>query len=170
MNVSLILSIVGLATSLAAVGISSTLVIRQTRFQRHANQVPVAVSLGQEYRSDDFQLAQDYVLNALATAHEASSGVTGLPAEARRRVLRVTTFYTGLGGLVFFDIAEEEFVVGFIGNRIKGAWDALEPYILQERILMKNPDFLVFFEDLVCRTRERGRTVDTYHSKLKRLT
>jgi hypothetical protein len=168
-NTSLFLSIVGVAISLAAVGVSAFLVIRQIKFQRHANQVPVAVSLGQEYRSEDFQLAQDYVLNVLPTEHEASLGVTGLPGEARRRVLQVVAFFTGLGGLVFFDIADEEFVVGFLGNRIERAWHALEPYIVQERILENNPDFVVFFEDLVCRIRERGPAVDAYRSKLKRL-
>lgn len=169
MDASLILSIIGLIISLAAAGISAFLLIRQVRFQRHANQVPIAVSLGQEYRSEDFQRAQDYVFNALASEHEPDLGITRLPEEARQRVLRVVTFFTGLGNLVFFDIADEEFVIGFLGNRTKQVWETLEPYIIQERIRQNNPDFLIFFEDLVCRIRERGPAVDTYRSKLRRL-
>lgn len=170
MDTSLVLSVIGLLVSLIAAGISSFLLIRQITFQRHANQVPVAISLGQEYRSDDFQRAQDYVLNVLPSEHEPTSGVTRLPDEARRNVLRVITFFTGLGNLVFFDIADEEFVIGFLGNRIAKTWEVLEPYIAQERALENNPDFLVFFEDLVCRILERGPAIDAYHFKLKRLT
>jgi hypothetical protein len=169
MDASLILSIIGLAVSLVAAAISAFLLIRQVKFQRHANQVPIAMSLGQEYRSDDFQQAQDYVLNVLASEHEPNLGVTRLPEDARRRVLRVVTFFTGLGNLVFFDIADEEFVIGFLGNRTNQAWKRLEPYIIQERIRQGNRDFLVFFEDLVCRIRERGPAVDAYRSKLRTL-
>jgi hypothetical protein len=170
MDASLVLSIVGLAVSLAAAGISALLLIRQIKFQRHANQVPVAISLGQEYRSEDFQRAQDYVLNVLPSEHEASLGVTGLPEDARQHVHQVVAYFTGLAGLVFFDIADEEFVIGILGYRINKAWDVLEPYIVQERKLQNNPDFLVFFEDLVCRIRERGPAVYAYRFKLKKLT
>ena len=109
-------------------------------------------------------------MNVLPAEHDPSLGVTRLPEKARMRVLRVIAFFTGLGGLVFFDIVDEEFVVGLFGGRALKAWDALEPYIIQERTLESNPDFLVFFEDIVCRIHERGPAVDAYRFKLKRLT
>src|SRR5437879_724744 len=102
MTASLILSIVGVVAALGATGISVLLVIRQIRFQRHANEVPIAITLGQEYRSEEFQLAQTYVL-LLAKEHDASLGVTDLPIEARHHVMRVANFFTWLAGLVFFD-------------------------------------------------------------------
>jgi Domain of unknown function (DUF4760) len=169
MTTSLILSIVGVIISLGATGISVFLIIRQIRFQRHANEVPIAISLGQEYRSDEFQLAQSYVIELLAKEHNVSLGVTDLPMEARTRVLKVVNFFTWLAGLVFFDIVDEEFIVGLIGSRINNAWEKLEPYILQERQTKSNPDYLVFYEDLVCRIRQYGLAVDKYYLKLKRI-
>jgi hypothetical protein len=169
MDASLILSIIGIALSLVATGISTFLVVRQTRFQRHANQVPVAITLAQEYRSEDFQVALDYVLHVLPTRHDSRLGISHLPEEGRRHARRVSAFFTTLAGLVFFDIVDEEFAIGFFGNRAKGAWDALEPYIVQERAQENNPDFVVFFEDLVCRVSERGPAVAAYRLKLKKL-
>jgi hypothetical protein len=170
MNTSLILSIIGLALSLVATGISTFLVIRQTRFQRHANQVPVAMTLGQEYRSEDFQLALDFVMHVLPVRHDSGLGISHLPEDARRYARRVAAFFTGLAGLVFFDVADEEFAIGFFGNRASDVWDVLEPYIVRERAQENNPDFLVFFEDLVCRVRERGLAVNAYRSRLRKLT
>jgi hypothetical protein len=170
MDVSLVLSIIGLALSLAATGISTILVVRQTRFQRHSNQVPVAITLAQEYRSDDFQLALDYVMHVLPVRHDSKLGISHLPEEGRRYARRVASFFTNLAGLVFFDVADEDFAIGFFGNRAKDAWDVLERYIVQERAQENNPDFVVFFEDLVCRVRERGPAVEAYRLKLKKLT
>jgi hypothetical protein len=169
-DVSLTLSITGLAISLITVGISTVLVARQIRFQRHANQVPVVISLGQEYRSDDFQRAQDYVVNTLRSEHDPSSGISGLPDQARHDVRQVSTFFTNLGTLVFLGMIDEEFAIGFLGYRARNDWEALEPYIVQERQLTNNPDLLVFFEDLVCRVRENGPVIDAYPSRLKRVT
>lgn len=143
MATSLLLSIIGLIISLGATGISVFLVVRQIRFQRHANEVPIAISLGREYRSEEFQLAQNYVLDLLPIEHAPSLGVTGLPAAARNSVVRVVNFFTWLGGLVFFDIVDEELMVGLLGNRTNRAWEVLEPYIVQERETRSNPDYLV---------------------------
>lgn len=170
MDVSLVLSITGLALSVVATGVSAFLVIRQTRFQRHANQVPVAITLAQEYRSEDFQLALDYVLHVLPVRHDSNLGISHLPEEGRRNARQVAAFFTTLAGLVFFDVVDEEFAIGFFGNRANGAWDVLEPYIVQERSQERNPDFVVFFEDLICRVRERGPAVETYRLKLRKVT
>jgi hypothetical protein len=114
MSISLILSITGVIVSLGATAISVFLLIRQIRFQRHSNEVPIAISLGQEYRSDEFQLAQSYVMELLPVQHDAALGVSGLPTSARNNVLKVASFFTWLGGLVFFDLVDEELMVGLL--------------------------------------------------------
>jgi hypothetical protein len=60
-------------------------------------------------------------------------------------------------------------MIGLLGTRTRKAWEILEPYIIQEREATGNPDFLVFYEDLVRRIHDRGSAVDEYRSKLKRL-
>jgi len=170
MTVSLILSLIGIVVSLGAVAVSTLLVIRQIRFQRHANEVPIAISMGQEYRTAEFQQALNYVTITLAEEHHVGLGLTNLPADAGEHALRVARFFTWLSGLVFFDIADEELIVGLLGSPINRAWEVLEPYILQERVAQNYPDAYVFFEDLVCRIRERELQVEEYSSKLKRLT
>lgn len=170
MTASLVLSVIGLIISLAATGISVFLVGRQIRFQRHANEVPITISLGQEYRSEEFQRAQNYVLDSLSAKHTIELGVSALPVPDRDYVLRVVSFYTWLGGLVFFDLIDKEIIIGLLGNRIDRTWRVLEPYILREREVRNIPDFLVFYEDFVCRVREHGLAVNRYRSKLRRLT
>jgi hypothetical protein len=170
MAVSFILSIIVIVISLGAVGISALLVVRQIRFQRHANEVPIAITIGQEYRTAEFQQAFNYVTKTLAEDHHVGLGLTNLLADSGDYALRVARFFTWLSGLVFFDIVDEELIVGLLGSPINRSWEALEPYILQERVAQGYPDAYVFYEDLVCRIRERGLQVDEYSSKLKRLT
>ena len=103
MTVSLILSLIGIVVSLGAVAVSALLVIRQIRFQRHANEVPIAISMGQEYRTAEFQQALNYVTITLAEEHHVGLGLTNLPGDAGEHALRVARFFTWLSGLVFFD-------------------------------------------------------------------
>src|SRR3954468_11682462 len=102
MSVNLLISIVGLVLSIMALATSTLLLFRQTTFMRHANQIPVSLNLMREYRSADFQRAQDYVMAALSAEHDPSLGVTHLPQEARRPTAHITSLFSSLGGLVFF--------------------------------------------------------------------
>ena len=164
---SLFISVAGLILSVAALATSTLLLFRQMTFMRHANQIPVSLNVMQEYRSADFQDARDYVLTALPAEHDPSLGFTHLPQEARRPAIQVTSLFSSLGSLVFFDMIDEKFVVSTLGYRVNEAWEVLEPYILNERKIRNDKDFQTFFEDLVCRIRENWPPEDAYGLKLK---
>jgi hypothetical protein len=167
---SLTLSIAGLFLSVIAVATSTLLLVRQTAFMRHANEIPVLTDLYQEFRSAGFQSAQDYVRNSLTSACDPSLGISKLPDEARYSVRKVANFYTSLGALVALGLADEKFVVSLLGNPADRSWKVLEPYILRERDIQDNDDILAFYEDMVHWIRENFPVIEAYGIKLKRVT
>ncbi|MEV5568713.1 hypothetical protein AB0L06_01575 [Spirillospora sp. NPDC052269] len=154
MSLSSLLSIVSLALSTFSVITSVVLLSRQTTFIRQSNHLPVSVDLAREFRSDDFLEAQNYVVNTLKTEHSPDAGVSELPLEARKAIDKVTSYFTGLGAMVAQGILDEPFATNFMGYRANLIWIALEPYILRERSLRNDSDYLIFYEDLICRIRE----------------
>jgi hypothetical protein len=167
---SLTLSIAGLFLSVIAVATSTFLLVRQTAFMRHANEIPILTDLYQEFRSAEFQKAQDYVRDSLPPASDPSLGISKLPDEARYSVRKVANFYTSLGALVALGLADEKFVVSLLGNPADRSWRVLEPYILREREIQGNDDILAFYEDMVHRIRENYPVIGAYGIKLKRVT
>ncbi|HEX3958851.1 MAG TPA: hypothetical protein VHZ03_19850 [Trebonia sp.] len=167
---SLGLSIAGLFLSVIAVGASTLLLVRQTAFMRHANEIPILTNLYQEFRSPDFQKAQDYVRNSLAPSFNSSLGISELPDEARYYVRKVANFYTSLGALIVLRLADEKFVISLLGNPADRTWKVLEPYILREREVQGNDDILAFYEDMVHRIRENYPVTKAYGIKVKRVT
>jgi hypothetical protein len=167
---SLTLSIAGLFLSVIAVATSTLLLVRQTAFMRHSNEIPILTDLYQEFRTAEFQTAQDYVRNSLTLAYDPSLGISKLPDEARYAVRRVANFYTSLGALVALGLADEKFVVSLLGNPADRSWKVLEPYILREREIQDNNDILAFYEDIIYRIRENCPVIKAYGIKLKKLT
>lgn len=169
MDISLAISVIGLLLSIAATVMSLTILMRQTMFLRQANHIPIAVDLAQEFRSDPFLDAYDYVIHKLQQEHGSDLGVAGLPADARRAVDRITSYFTGLGALAAQQMLDEPYAITFMGYRANRAWDELEPYIIRERQIRDDSDYLVFFEDLVCRIRDHWPPTKSYGFKLKTL-
>jgi hypothetical protein len=170
MGASLVLSIVGVLLSAIALAVSTLLIVRQTVFMRHANEMPVIVELYQEFRSTEFQAAHDYVLNELSGAFDPILGISKLPHRARIPALKVTTFYTSLGSLVLHGMVDEKFLISTLGTALDRAWTILEPYINGERELRGNTEILAFYEDLVCRTRENYPLSKAYGIRFKRVS
>lgn len=170
MNSSLIFSIAGLFLSIVAVAISTVFLFRQTTFQRHANQIPISVNLAREYRSIEFQEAQDYVLSSLATDCDPSLGFSKLPDDSRTPAYKVASYFTSLGSLVVHGMADERFVVSILGFPADRSWSVLEPYIVSEREIRNDVDFLAFYEDLVFRVRKNRPLAVAYGFKLNRVT
>ena len=48
-------------------------------------------------------------------------------------------------------------------------WNTVEPYIFQEREIRADRDFLVFYEDFVCRARDNRPLTNAYGLKFKRV-
>lgn len=169
MDVSLTISLIGLLLSIAATAISVIILIRQTVFLRQANHIPISVDMAQEFRSDLFLDAYDYVIHKLRQEYGPDLGVAGLQANARRAVDRVTSYFTGLGALAAQQMLDEPYAITFMGYRASRAWDELEPYIIREREIRDDSDYLVFFEDLVCRIRDHWPPTRSYGFKLRTL-
>lgn len=66
-DASTLVNVVAIAVSLLALGLSTTLAIRQVRISRHANHVPAVLALLTEFRSVDFHDRHDFVTARLAT-------------------------------------------------------------------------------------------------------
>lgn len=168
-NIPLALSVIGIILSVIATAVSSTLLFRQIGFQRHGNQMPIIVNLAQEYRTAEFQASQDYVRNILGEQHDHSTGVSGLPFEARNHILRVSALFTSLGILVVHGMAEEKLIVSLLGYQIDKTWKSLAPYIAQERQLRGDSDYLNYYEDLVVRIRSNWPPEESYGFNLGKL-
>jgi hypothetical protein len=136
---------------------------------RHANEIPVSIDLYQEFRSYEFQQAYGFVLRSLASDHDPSLGISGLPEEARFPSVKVASFFTSVGGLVCLGLVDERFAVSMLGTSAHRVWDILEPYIRHERGIRGDDDVLAFFEDFVCRTRDNYPPSRAYGLKFRKL-
>jgi hypothetical protein len=168
--VSISLSIASLLLSLIAVATSTLFLVRQTVFMRHANEMPISVELYQEFRSAEFQTAEEYVLKSLSGSYDPSIGLSNLPTEARNPSYKVAAFYSSVGALVAFGLADERFAVSVLGDLAERAWRTLEPYIFREREISRDNYVFAFYEDLVCRTRANYPVTKAYGLKFKRVS
>jgi hypothetical protein len=93
------------------------------------------------------------VLRQLGTECSPEAGVSGLPERARARVQKVGFFYDNLGVLVAYGVIPEGLAIGGFGVGMREAWEVLRPYLRREAVI-RNLDYMVYFEDLVCRLAE----------------
>lgn len=166
---SVVLNIVAVVLSLASLTISAVLANRQYLAMQRTNQLPVFVELTQEFRSDDFQVAEGYVLLRLHEEQPISMGISGLPDEARIAATRMLTFYSTFGALMVFRMASEAIIVGMFGFRANRTWIALEPYIEREREIRGDPEYVTMFEHVVARTRQMWPPPARYGFTFQRL-
>ncbi|MER6514628.1 hypothetical protein ABT158_47995 [Nonomuraea sp. NPDC001636] len=135
MDLSLLVNVFALVLSVLALVVSSITALKQYAMMRHANEVPILVDLMQEFRTDEFQQSETYVIERLAAEHDPDLGCSRLPDEPRLAVNAVTAFFSGFGALVAMRMADDALVVPLIGYRANRAWIALEPFIRREREL-----------------------------------
>ncbi|NRQ34145.1 hypothetical protein HII36_20150 [Nonomuraea sp. NN258] len=170
MDFSLLFNILALMLSLTALVISALIALRQSTTMHHANELSVLVDLAQEFRTVEFQRAESYVIESLAKEQDPSLGCSRLPEEARIAVNAVMTFFSSIGTLVVMNMADEVLVVPLFGYRANRAWKALEPFVMRERELRgPNDGFGTFYEDLVCRIRDKFPLDKSYGLVLRRL-
>lgn len=167
---SLALNLVSLLLSVLALIASTILLVRQTAFMRHANEIPVATELHQEFRSAEFQQAYVFVLDTLTSSCRPDSGISNLPREARLQCVKVAGLFTSLGGLVSLGLVDERYAVSLMGAQASRAWAILEQYIYNERKLRDDVEIYAFFEDLVCRARDNHPLAQAYGIRFRRIT
>ncbi len=163
------LNILALGISILSLVITALLAARQGALMRHTNELPLLVEFSQEFRSQQFQEAETYVLQQLSTKQPVNLGISNLPDEAKLEATTVATFFATLGVYVAFGLADEKIAVSIFGYRTNRAWVALEPYILRERILRNDDLYAGYFEDLVCRIRDNWPPSVKYGLEVQRL-
>ena len=166
---SLAFNLVAVSLSVASLLVSALLVIRQITVARHANQVPVLVSLTEQFSTRDFYSAEKFILEELAQKHESSLGVGGLPEEIQLKVNKIIWSANMIGLLIVQEVLDEAVVVPLYGFRFRRLWQSLEPYIAVER-QNRGDYFSAFFEDLVCRIDANWPPAAAYRLRLRRLS
>lgn len=144
---------VAVSVSVLALAMTTALAVRQLRTTsasgRDANHTQVLLRLNGEYRTDEFQASEDYVLGRLAEEHDPALGIGRLPAAARWHVRRVGHYYADYGMLAALPMVDSDRIVGVVHFRVREAWLALEPYIRAERRARGN-SYWCYFEHLAC--------------------
>jgi hypothetical protein len=164
------LAIASIVLSLIAVATSSLLLVRQTLFMRHANEIPVSVGLYQEWRSAEFQTARDYIRKSLSSKCDPSTGLSALPDEARKSSNRIAALYSSLGALVTLGLVDERFAVSLLGDAAEADWSILEPFIFRQREISGDIYIYAFYEDFVCRIRMNYPVTKAYGLKFKKVS
>lgn len=150
MSAELLLAVVALVVSVAALAVSSLLSWRQLTSMRHANHLPVTIELlTRDFMDESFQASERLALTGLPAA-DPDAGFSGLPEPLRSAAFRTAWFYDSIGILVAFGFVDERLVVATINYRIRQVWRAVAPYARVERDLRGAP-FLDFLEDLAAR-------------------
>jgi hypothetical protein len=153
MDAGTLTNAVALSVSMLALTMSTVLAVRQLRTTRatgqDSNHTQVLLRLNGEYRTDEFQASEEFVLDRLADTHDPELGIGRLPSEARRHVRRVGHYYADYGMLAALPTVDSDRIVGVVHFRVREAWAALEPYTRAERRIRGN-SYWRYFEHLAC--------------------
>ncbi|MBL7489316.1 DUF4760 domain-containing protein [Frankia sp. AgB1.9] len=145
---SIAFNIAALSASIAALIVSTLAANRQTKAADGANRIPFLLEVFGKFSSGDFIDDLLYVEFTLVHEHNGSLGISGLPQETRDRVLRVVMHFQTLAYLASFRVVDEEIILASVRIHIIQAWDALAPFIYQERNREQKVGTFRFFEDL----------------------
>ncbi|NMO56861.1 hypothetical protein HH310_37525 [Actinoplanes sp. TBRC 11911] len=150
-----ILNVLAICVAVVALVISSWFALRQVRYVRQANHLPLLAHMVQDFRNADFMRDIEYVEAGLAVEHDPKLGIANLPSPAKERVINVAYYFQALAAMVIFDVVDDEIVVYMMRYRVRKVWSAIEPFVLHEREYghHKGP-MLTFLEDLAVRCSE----------------
>lgn len=126
--------------------------------------LPVVLNVFSQFRSQEFFEAQQYVFYQLNRDFEKPIAYTELPLDARSKVRAVAGLYDDLGKLVAHGIIKEELIIGSNGIAVRRIWEAVEPFVLEERRKRKS-GLWIYLEDLAYRTTRTPPSA--IHAKLK---
>jgi hypothetical protein len=168
MDSSSVLNVIAVAVAFGALAVSLVFAMTQTRIMRQTNQMPIFIDLIREFRSSEFQEAEQYVLNKL-TQENPAHGVLRLPDRARFAASIVVSFFGVLANLVIEDIISEASAVSTLGFRANNLWTKMEPFIMGERNIRGDNDYARYFEDFVCRVRTHWPPEKYYPIPTRRL-
>jgi hypothetical protein len=117
-------------------------------------------------RTKEFLEAQDYIFQSM-DSHEPDRGVSGLPSDVKSKILMIVNFYNDLGRLVVHGALDEEVALSSFGENLYQTWIVLHVFIESERNLLP-VRFMLYFEDMACRVRDRGQRSVGEHFNLRK--
>jgi hypothetical protein len=166
---STVLNVTAVAVSFSALVFSLFFAVQQIRVMRQTNQMPIFIDMIREFRSKEFQQAEQYVLHRLKYENSPDSGMLKLQDEARLAATTIQSFFGVLADLVMRGIISEEAAISTLGFRASKLWTELEPFIVTERKIRGDNDFACYYEDLVSRVRPNWPPEKYYGRALRRL-
>jgi hypothetical protein len=146
-----VITVITIAISIISLAVSGTLALRQMRTATDGYALPVVLNVFSQFRTQEFFDAQQYVFHQLNREFEEPTAYTELPLEARSQVRAVAGLYDDLGKLVAHGIVREELVIGSNGTQARRIWEAVEPFVLEERRKRKS-NLWIYLEDLAYRS------------------
>lgn len=158
MDATITLNLAALLISFLALIVPIPLALRQIRLSNGGNHLPVVLEAFKEFRNPAYLAAEKYLLHGLAQEHSVDCGCTGLPEPARTHAWTIGMFFDDLGKLVAHGIIDQSLVVGSFGMGIVRMWDALAPYVYQQR-RAHDDHFWIYFEDLAARAAATPNTL-----------
>jgi Domain of unknown function (DUF4760) len=142
-------SIIALAISILAIGVSTFTAFWQSRLMRHANLLGALNEIFGEFRTLEFKQHLDFVTTKLRDQYPFERcHIESLPKDATRHVTPVMSFFGAIGTLVANGVVSEVVAASYMGGSTLKAWSKLEPYIRDYRNRHKDETYYGFFEHL----------------------
>lgn len=172
---SWLLSVGSLVIAVFAVVVAILQVRASAVAAERSNALPVASDAFNEFRSQEFQAHLRKVWDE-KPLKAPEDGFQSLPEDWRKSAYEVAYFFEYLGVLVAYKLVPEDLVVDFSANLLARSWDALEPFIRNERTHRQrsgsssiSAGFVTHFEHLVALTIDSdGKPFDdSIHERLQ---
>jgi hypothetical protein len=161
-----LLNVMAFGISVAALVVAVLSTYRQLRMAHLTNQLPVMVELFREYRTYQFLTKEEALWKELPSI-DPKVGFSGLPPSIRGTAYEVCNYYQTLSYLASLRITDNGMAILPTHCRVMKTWDAVEPFILQERVLRDDPlAFFNIFEMFVLKV--RGTDINKEVARVRR--
>lgn len=127
------INVVAIVISATSLAVSGVLAVRQNRTASAGYSLPVVLEIFDQFRSEEFFEARQYVFHDLNKDFERPMAYTDLPPDVRTKVRIVGGRYDDLGKLVAHGVVGEELIIGSSGTAIRRVWEAVAPFVYEER-------------------------------------
>ncbi|MFD1044353.1 hypothetical protein ACFQ1S_01465 [Kibdelosporangium lantanae] len=154
MKTDVILDILPIFISTAALAVAVVSMRRQWRTARNANTVAAILKLFEEYRADDLRLARRAVFQMMDYSTDSTPALRDLPEDIRVSAERVSHYFDHVGLLVGHHLVPAKPMISFFGLGCAALWDKLEPYVVAERNLRTVGYYLRYFESFAMLSRK----------------
>jgi hypothetical protein len=147
-------TVISLIFSAASLVVAAYVGVKQYTIQRNSNSLPATWELLAQWQKPELIEAFDFIMTEL-DKYDPDKGLTGLPSEARAKVLNVAYFLQHVAMLIILDIIDERTFTAFLRARTVATWEKAGPFILKERTLnpASGPEFMSLLEAFAAKAR-----------------